>query len=68
MNETLTLLQSHRSIRQFTDESIPQAKLEQWIQAGQAAATSSFIQACTVIQVAKGEQRDSLAHLAADQK
>ncbi|MFQ3231244.1 MAG: nitroreductase, partial [Reinekea sp.] len=68
MNETLALLQSHRSIRKFTDETIPQEKLEQWIQAGQAAATSSFIQACTVIQVGQGEQRDTLAHLAADQK
>ena len=68
MNETLKLLQSHRSIRQFTDEAIPQAKLEQWVQAGQAAATSSFIQACTVIQVAQGEQREQLAHFAADQK
>jgi nitroreductase len=68
MNETLKLLQSHRSIRKYTDEKIPQEKLEAWIQAGQAAATSSFIQACTVIQVAPGEQRDQLAHLSGDQK
>ncbi|MBU2863412.1 oxygen-insensitive NADPH nitroreductase [Reinekea forsetii] len=68
MNETLALLQSHRSIRKFTEEVVPQEQLEQWIQAGQAAATSSFIQACTVIQVDQGDQRNVLAHLAADQQ
>jgi nitroreductase len=67
MNDTLSLLLSHRSIRKFQPDAIPQAKLESWIQAGQAAATSSFIQACTVIQVDKGEQRQQLAHFAADQ-
>ncbi|MDN3650718.1 oxygen-insensitive NADPH nitroreductase [Reinekea marina] len=68
MNETLALLQSHRSIRKFTEEAVPQEQLEHWIQAGQAAATSSFIQACTVIQVDQGDQRNVLAHLAADQQ
>ena len=67
MNDTLTLLLSHRSIRKFQPDAIPQAALASWIQAGQAAATSSFIQACTVIQVDQGEQRKELAHLAADQ-
>lgn len=67
MTSTLELLQSHRSIRAYKDDNIPQAQVEQWIKAGQAAATSSFIQACTVIQVAKGEKRDALMACAANQ-
>jgi nitroreductase len=51
MNEIINLLKSHRSIRKFTDQTIDQELLESLIQAGQCAATSSFIQACTVIQV-----------------
>jgi nitroreductase len=67
MTNTIDLLMSHRSIRKFTDEPIEQTQVEQWVQAGQAAATSSFIQACTVIQVAKGDRRDALMACAAGQ-
>lgn len=67
MTATIDLLTSHRSIRKFTDEAIPQSQVEQWVKAGQAAATSSFIQACTVIQVAKGEKRNELMACAAGQ-
>jgi nitroreductase len=67
MNDFISLLQAHRSIRTFTDKAIEQECLETLIQAGQAAATSSFIQACTVIQVAKGDKRDQLASFAGNQ-
>ena len=42
--------------------------LEEIIQAGQAASTSSFIQACTVIRVANPATRERLAELAGNQK
>ena len=67
MNDVIQLLQSHRSIRKFTDQGIEQSVVEELIKAGQSAATSSFIQACTVIQVSKGERRDRLAELANNQ-
>ncbi|WP_108124174.1 oxygen-insensitive NADPH nitroreductase [Saccharospirillum mangrovi] len=67
MNDVLTQLKNHRSIRAFTDQPIDQSTVEELIQAGQAAATSSFIQACTVIQVSKGARRDRLAELANNQ-
>lgn len=54
MNPTIELLNAHRSIRKFTSEPVDQATVETLIKAGQAAATSSFIQACTVIQVSQG--------------
>lgn len=68
MNETIKLLKQHRSIRKFTDKVIDQATVEQLVDAGQAAATSSFIQACTVIQVSAGETRDAIAVCAGNQK
>ncbi len=67
MNEVITLLQSHRSVRKFTDQTIPQTVLEELIKCGQAAATSSFIQACTVIQVEDKNKRKLLVDLAGGQ-
>ncbi|WP_409525413.1 oxygen-insensitive NADPH nitroreductase [Nitrincola sp. MINF-07-Sa-05] len=67
MNDVIKLLNAHRSIRKFTDEAIDQATVEALVQAGQCAATSSFIQACTVIQVSQGEVRDRLAVCAGNQ-
>ncbi len=60
MNEVIRLLQSHRSVRKFTDQSITQDVLEELIKCGQSAATSSFIQACTVIQVDDKDAREQL--------
>lgn len=67
MNEVIQLLQSHRSIRKFTDDEIPQDTLNELIKCGQSAATSSFIQACTVIQVEDKAKRDELVVLAGNQ-
>jgi len=67
MNPMIDLLNSHRSIRKFTAEPIDQATVDALVQAGQASATSSFIQACTVIQVSQGERRDALAEMAGNQ-
>lgn len=67
MNAVIDLLKSHRSIRKFTDQSIDQTTVEALVEAGQAAATSSFIQACTVIQVSNRETREKLAACAGGQ-
>ena len=67
MNEVIKLLQSHRSVRKFTDQPIPQEVLDELIKCGQAAATSSFIQACTVIQVEDQAMREQLVGLAGNQ-
>lgn len=61
MNDVIEQLLSHRSIRRFTEQNIDQALINQLIEAGQAAATSSFIQACTVVQVNDNEKRQQLA-------
>lgn len=67
MNSMIDLLNAHRSIRKFTAEPIVQPTVETLIKAGQAAATSSFIQACTVIQISQGEHRNLLAEMAGNQ-
>lgn len=67
MNETIDLLKSHRSIRKFSQDAIGRSTLEELIRAGQAAATSSFLQACTVIHVADPAKRERLAACAGNQ-
>ncbi|MCP4188705.1 MAG: oxygen-insensitive NADPH nitroreductase [Gammaproteobacteria bacterium] len=67
MNDVIRLLQSHRSVRKFTDQAIAQDALEELVKCGQSAATSSFIQACTVIQVEDKDAREQLVQLAGSQ-
>lgn len=67
MNATIEQLLAHRSIRAFTNQPLPQPLLEQLIRAGQAAATSSFIQACSVIQIDDQTLRQQLAQCAGNQ-
>jgi nitroreductase len=67
MNPVIELLKSHRSIRKFTAEPIEQSTVEELVRAGQAAATSSFLQACTVIQVQDSTKRERLAAGAGNQ-
>lgn len=67
MNSTIELLKSHRSIRKFTDRKIPHELLVELIRAGQAAATSSHIQAYTVIHVTNPANREMIAELAGGQ-
>lgn len=67
MNAVIDLLKQHRSIRKFRPDPIDQDTLNTLVEAGQAAATSSFIQACTLIQVDNPELRQQLAECAGGQ-
>ncbi|XUO87973.1 oxygen-insensitive NADPH nitroreductase [Halomonas sp. KM072] len=67
MNDVIKLLQSHRSIRKFTDQEIPRGLLLELIKAGQAAATSSHVQAYSVIHVKDAANREQLAELSGGQ-
>lgn len=59
-NDTIELMLQHRSIRQFSEQTVPQELIEQLILAGQAASSSSFVQATSVIQVSQPERRGKL--------
>ncbi|MGH1359104.1 MAG: oxygen-insensitive NADPH nitroreductase [Burkholderiaceae bacterium] len=67
MNPTIDLLKAHRSIRKFTDKPIEADLLQELVLAGQAAATSSFLQGTTVIRVTRPEVRAQFAELAGNQ-
>ncbi len=67
MTPVIELLKAHRSIRKFTDQAVDQSVVEELVIAGQAAATSSFIQACTVLQVNDPAKREKLAQWAGPQ-
>lgn len=68
MNPTIERMQQHCSIRKFSDRELEAGALNQLLRAGQAAATSSFIQATTVIQVTDLEIRSRLVELSGNQK
>lgn len=67
MNETLSLLMNHRSIRKFSDKEVTREQLERIIAAGQMASTSSNVQAYSVIAVTDFEQKRALSALSGNQ-
>jgi nitroreductase len=67
MTSVIELLKSHRSIRRFKPDPIAEQLLQEILLAGQAAATSSFLQGATIIRVRKPESRSRLALLAGRQ-
>ncbi|MBT7226138.1 MAG: oxygen-insensitive NADPH nitroreductase, partial [Gammaproteobacteria bacterium] len=67
MSSVIDLLKSHRSIRKFTDQVIEPELFADLITAGQAAATSSFLQGSTVVRIKKTETRSAIAKLAGGQ-
>jgi nitroreductase len=67
MNQTIDLILSHRSIRQFTAEPIAPQQLDAILAAAQSASTSSFMQVTSIIRVTAPDVRQQLAMLAGNQ-
>ncbi len=67
MNTVMQLMQSHSSVRSYTDREIEKSLLDSIIQSGQAASSSSFIQAYSVIRVTDKQNRESIAQAAGGQ-
>ena len=67
MNETIATLLRHRSIRKFHDEPIPDADIRSAIEAGQAASTSSAVQAYSLMRITDPEKREKLIELTGGQ-
>ncbi len=67
MTPTIDLIRAHRSIRKFSDRAVDDAVLAEIIAAAQCAATSHFVQSCTVIRVEDPEKRRPIAQLAGPQ-
>ncbi|MGA2081720.1 MAG: oxygen-insensitive NADPH nitroreductase [Holophaga sp.] len=67
MNEIIDLLRSHRTIRRFTAQAVDDGLISEIVRCGQAAPTSSNIQATTVIHVRDPRKRGRIAEIAGGQ-
>ncbi len=67
LSPVIRLQTSHRSIRRYTGDAIAPELLAALIRAGQGAASSSFIQAYSVIRVTRAEARSAIARAAGGQ-
>ncbi|QDH17038.1 NADPH-dependent oxidoreductase [Swingsia samuiensis] len=67
-NPTLQLLMKHHSVRSYLPDELPAGALEAGIAAASSAATSSNLQAWSVVAVQDKETRKRLAELAGGQK
>jgi nitroreductase len=68
LTPTQQLQLEHRSVRHFLPRPLDPGLLESLIQCGQAAASSSFIQAYSVIRVTRPEVRSVIAEAAGGQR
>jgi nitroreductase len=67
MNETINLIKSHKSIRKFSNNPIEEHMVQEIINCAQAASTSSFMQAFSIIKVKDMDKRKALSELAGNQ-
>jgi len=66
-NDSLTALISHRSIRSYLSDPLPEGTLELLIAAAQSASTSSNLQAWSVVAVEDQQRQEELSKLAGNQ-
>ncbi|KIL46740.1 oxygen-insensitive NADPH nitroreductase [Jeotgalibacillus soli] len=67
MNTTIETILNHRSIRKFKDQPLTEEQIHTIVKAAQAASTSSFIQAYSIIGVTDQEKKEQLAKFAGGQ-
>ncbi|QGG81262.1 oxygen-insensitive NADPH nitroreductase [Litorivicinus lipolyticus] len=67
-DNTLDLIQSHVSVRDFTGQPVDLETLHRLIACGQSAATSSFIQAYSIVRVTDPAKRAAIAAAAGGQQ
>ncbi|MGE0226459.1 MAG: NADPH-dependent oxidoreductase [Acetobacteraceae bacterium] len=67
-NDHLALLLSHRSIRGYRTDPLPDGTLETLIAAAQSAATSSNLQTWSVVAVTDPDKKAAIARLSNNQK
>jgi FMN reductase (NADPH) len=67
MNNVIETLLNHRSIRKYEDTPLTEEEIGTLVEAAQAASTSSYIQAYSIIGVKDKEKKKKLAELAGNQ-
>lgn len=68
MHEIHQLLRAHRSIRRFVDEPLDREVVADIVRSGLSAATSSNLQATTVIRVTDPDHRQTISEVAGGQE
>lgn len=68
MNEAITTILNHRSIRHFKDKQLSDEQIKTIVACAQAASTSSFIQAYSIIGIKEKEKKRKLAEIAGNQE
>ncbi|HBS28077.1 MAG TPA: NADPH-dependent oxidoreductase [Phycisphaerales bacterium] len=68
MNPTIQTLLSHRSVRRYTDDPVPEEHIRSAVEAGQMASTSAAVQAYCLIRVRDPEHRRRLVELTGGQE
>ncbi|TCP93256.1 FMN reductase (NADPH) [Cricetibacter osteomyelitidis] len=63
MNQTIQTQLQHRSIRRFKNTPLKKEEIELLIQVAQRAATSSYMQACSVISITDDTLKQALAQI-----
>lgn len=68
MNSVMQTMLEHSSVRSFENKTIDSSLLERILQCGQAASTSAFIQAYSVIRIQDSDKRKKIAQAAGGQQ
>jgi FMN reductase (NADPH) len=68
MNDVIASILNHRSIRYFEDKPLSDEQIKTIVSSAQAASTSSYIQAYSIIGIKDKEKKKKLAELAGNQK
>ena len=67
-NEAINLLLSHKSVRSYKPDLLPDGTLETLLAAAQSAATSSNLQLWSLVAITDPDKKRELAKVAGDQK
>ncbi len=67
-NPVLSQLLSHRSVRAYLPDALPEGTVERIVAAAQSAATSSNLQTWSVVAIADPERKARLSEVAASQR
>lgn len=67
MNQVIEMILNHRSIRKFKNEPLTKETVQMIVKSAQAASTSSYIQAYSIIGVTDQRKKKHLAELSGQQ-
>ncbi|TLS36323.1 oxygen-insensitive NADPH nitroreductase [Pseudalkalibacillus caeni] len=67
MNKVIETIYAHRSVRSFTKEQLTEEQIKTLVKAAQSAATSSYLQAYSIIGVKDQDKKNRLAEIAGNQ-